>query len=684
MLKPAPNAPVAAPHDHVRDIHGTSVNDPWFWLRQRDNPDVIFYVEAENTYWEATMAPAALLQERLFQEFKSRIQETDMSVPVRKGNWWYLTRTVEGCNYPVHVRRSSRDDETSERVIVDENVLSDGHEYFEMGILDVSPDSNVAAYSADTDGSEMYTLRFRDLTTGDELADVIEGVVYGSAWSKDSQVFFYTRPDDVWRQFQVWRHVLGTPPDHDECVFQEDDQQFELSLDATRSGDFAIIHSGSRSTHEVHVVDLAKPLESPRCISERTAGVEYSVDHQQGRFLIATNLAAPNFRLMECPIADTRMDAWVEVLPHRADVKLQGVDCFETHFVAVERASGLPRLSVHFLDGSDRLIEFDDDVYDVSSDSNPEYGATTYRYRYSSMITPDTLFEEDVATGSRETLKRMPVLGDFDPATYQCRREWAVAHDGERVPIGVMWHKDTPLDGTAPCLLYGYGSYETIIPDQFSTFRLSLVDRGVVFAVGHPRGGGEMGRRWWDDGKLENKINTFTDFAACADHLAANRYCDPARVAIRGASAGGLLVGATMALHPGKFRAVVGEVPFVDVINTMLDATIPLTTGEWEEWGNPANEPDYHWMQRYNPYENVRKGPFPSIYLTAGLNDPRVQYWEPLKFIAKIRSLNTSEYPVILRTEMGAGHGGPSGRYDSWRDEARVFSFLLHELGIVD
>ena len=684
MLPAVPNAPIAARRSHVRSIHGEQVEDPWFWLRERDDAEVRAYVEAENEYWNATMAPTAGLQEEFFQEFKNRIQETDMSVPVRKGSWWYLTRTFEGQNYPVHVRRTGRNDESSERVVVDENVLSDGHEYFELGMLDVSPSGDVVAYSTDTDGSEMYTIRFTDLPSGDQLPDVIDGAVYGSAWSLDSQVFFYCRPDDSWRQFQVWRHILGTDSAEDECIFEDLDEQYSVSLDLSRSGQFGVIHSASRSTHEAWVIDMAEPLAVPRVIARRSPGIEYSVDHQGDRFLITTNFEAPNFRLMECPIHETTTENWREVVGHSERVTFQGVDVFRDHFVALTRADGLPHLTAYFSNGAHRAFTFDDDVYDASPAENPEYDANSYRFRYSSMVTPDTLFEENLADGNREVLKRLPVLGHFDSADYRCAREWAVAPDGAHVPIGVMWHKHTPLDGTAPCVLYGYGSYETVVPDQFSTFRLSLVDRGVVFAIGHPRGGGEMGRQWWDDGKLENKINTFTDFAACAEFMAEAKYCDPSRIAIRGGSAGGLLVGATMALHPGMFRAVVGEVGFVDVINTMLDSSIPLTAGEWEEWGNPANEPDYHWMKKYSPYESVEAGEFPSIYLTAGFNDPRVQYWEPLKFVAKIRSLNSGNRPIILRTEMGAGHGGPSGRYESWRDEARVFSFLLHELGIVE
>ncbi|MDQ1386013.1 MAG: oligopeptidase [Actinomycetota bacterium] len=683
------NPPAARRTPHELTAHGDVRNDDWYWLRNRDDPEVIAYLEAENSYAEAALAPLAPLRNRIFDEIKSRVQETDESAPVAEGRWEYTSRTIEGAQYGVHCRRPRGGGSESASVILDENILAAGHDYFALGGFEVTPDHGMLAYAVDFNGSERYTLRFRDLETGADLPDVVENVTYGLAWADDARTCFYVRPDDAMRPNEVWRHILGTPAADDVLVLREDDERFYVGVERTRSGRFVLIDVSSKLTSEVWFVPSAKPAAEPRVIEPREQGHEYAVEHHSSealgdRFLILTNQGgrARNFELVSAPSAEPERSNWTPLVPHRDDVKLDSVNAFADHLVLSERTNGLERLRVMRTGTRDlHEIEMPDPVYSVWVGPNPEFATRRLRYGYTSLVAPVTDVDYDMDDRSSAIVKTQPVLGGYDPTQYVSARLWATAGDGTKVPISLVHRRDTPIDGSAPALLYGYGSYEISTDPSFRASRLSLLDRGFVFAIAHVRGGGEMGRQWYESGRLEHKANTFTDFVACAEHLIASGYTSATRLAARGGSAGGLLMGVVANLRPDLFAAIVAEVPFVDVVTTMLDPSLPLTVTEWEEWGDPRESDAYARMKSYSPYDNVRAADYPALLVTTGLNDPRVQYWEPAKWVAKLRVLSTSGRPILLRTEMGAGHGGPSGRYDAWRDEAVVLAFICDAVG---
>ena len=687
MADTPPVPPVAKRVPVPRELHGATVVDDYAWLRDRDDPDTRAYLEAENAYTKAMMAGTEALQERLFEEIRSRVQETDMSVPARKGDWWYATRTEEGRQYAIHVRWGA-DVEPQEQVLLDQNVLGEGQDYFALGAFSVSHDHNLLAYSTDTSGAEVYTLRVRDLRTGEDLPDTVERTYYGTTWGNDGRSVFYTRPDAAMRPHQVWRHTLGTPADDDVLVYQEDDERFFVGVGKTRTQRYIVISAGSKITTELRVLDADDPTAEPRLVAARRQGIEYSLDHgvhpERGeRFFIVTNDGAENFRLVEAPVDDPRPERWTDVVDHDPTVKLEAVDAFARHLVLYERAGAVERIRVlRLADGDLHVVEQPEPVYSAWAGVNLEFETTLLRYNYTSLVTPTSVYDYELDQRTRDLKKRQPVLGGFDPDDYETARTWATAADGARIPVSVVHRRGVPRDGSAPCLLYGYGAYELSIDPTFSSARLSLLNRGMVFAIAHVRGGGEMGRAWYEHGKLQEKANTFTDFIACAEHLVAEGWASPARLAARGGSAGGLLMGAVTNLRPDLFAAVVAEVPFVDVLNTMLDASLPLTVTEWEEWGDPRQADFGVVIGGYAPYENVRPARYPAMLVTAGLNDPRVSYWEPAKWVAKQRATATGGGPILLKTEMGAGHSGPSGRYDAWRDEAFVYAFLLATLAV--
>ena len=695
----APTPPVAPRRPRTQRAHGDERVDDWYWLRSdsRDDPEVIAHLEAENAYVKAALAHTEPLQAELFEEMKGRIKETDLSVPYRKGRWWYFARTVEGQQYPIFCRTSVEPPNElpadapvpGEEVVLDMNALAGDSDYFAMGAYDVSPSQHLVLYSTDHDGSERYTMRVRDLRTGEDLPDLIPETTYGTAWAGDD-TFFYVRQDAAMRPYQVWRHRLGTDPAADELVFEEPDERFFVSVGLSLTETWVHITTASKVTTEEHLVPAADPTAAPRCVQPREQGVEYEVAHAptptEDRFLILTNAdGAVNFALMSAPVATPGREHWREVVPHRPDVKLEGVSAFAGHIVRYERREGVRRIVVTgYDDGRERELKMPEPVYDTAPGTNAEFETTRLRFTYTSLVTPGTLYEEDLATGERHLLKQTEVLGGHDPADYETGRAWATAPDGTRVPISWVHRAGVPRDGSAPCLLYGYGSYEASMDPTFSILRLSLLDRGFVFAIAHVRGGGELGRPWYEDGKELRKRNTFTDFIACAEHLVAEGFTSPERLVARGGSAGGLLMGAVANLRPDLFAAIVAEVPFVDCLTTIMDETLPLTVTEWEEWGNPVEDPAvYEYLKGYSPYDNVRPQPYPAILATAGLNDPRVSYWEPAKWVQKLRASTTSGRPIYLKTEMGAGHQGPSGRYDTWKDEAFVFAFVLDALGMV-
>ncbi|WP_112725778.1 S9 family peptidase [Micromonospora noduli] len=691
----APPAAKRVPSE--RTHHGDTVVDEYAWLAAKDDPETIAYLTAENEYTDARTAHLADLRADLFEETRRRTQETDLSVPTRKGGHWYYTRTVEGQQYGVQCRRAVRDGETDppvsadgapldgEEVLLDGNLLAEGHDFFSLGAFDVSPDGRWLAYSTDFSGDERFTLRVKDLTTGELLPDEVPDTFYGTAWSTDASVLFYVTVDDAWRPNRVWRHTIGSAAADDVVVHQEDDERFWVGVELTRSEKFILIDVHSKVTSEVLVIPAGNPTGAPAVIAPRRQGVEYTVEHHGHRFLILHNDGAEDFALAFTS-ADVPGD-WVPLIEHTPGTRLEAVDAFANHLVVSLRTDGLTGLRVLPVgsdDGHD--IDFPEPLYSVGLDANPEYRTGQVRLRYSSLITPDSVYDYDLVTRQMVLLKQKPVLPGpdgrpYDPAEYEQHRDWALADDGTRVPISLVCRVGTPRDGSAPCELYGYGSYEASMDPWFSVARLSLLDRGVVFAVAHIRGGGELGRRWYDQGKLLAKKNTFTDFVACARHLVKASWTASDRLVARGASAGGLLMGAVANLAPDAFTGIVAQVPFVDALTSILDPSLPLTVTEWEEWGNPLDDPEvYAYMKSYTPYENVAAVDYPAILAVTSLNDTRVLYSEPAKWIARLRAVAPGG-DYLLKTEMGAGHGGPSGRYDSWREEAFINAWLLDRIG---
>jgi oligopeptidase B len=677
-VKPSP--PEAPRRTTVLRLHDDERLDDWYWLRNREDPEVTAYLEAENEYTAAMTAHTADLQERLYGEIRGRVQETDESAPVPHGGYSYYHRTVEGQQYPIHCRRPEGEDEPEE-TLLDENALARGHDYFRLGVLAVSPDHSKLAYSTDVSGAERYRLRMLDLASGSELPEEISDTYYGLAWSSDSGTIFYTRPDAAMRPYQLWRHMLGTDPSRDVCVYEEPDDHFFLSVRRTRSGAFVVLELESMVTSESRVLPADDPEGDFRVVEPRRQGVEYSLDHRGERFVIVTNDEAPNFRLMAAPVESPAREHWRELVPHRPDVRILEVDAFAGHLALYERADALRQIRI--LDpetGEGQVLEQPEPVYAAIRGDNREYETSVLRYLYTSLVTPPTAVDHHVPSGTRTVRKRDPVLG-YEPDLYVTERTWATAPDGERIPLSLVYRRDRPGDA-GPALILGYGSYEASSDPVFSSARISLLDRGFLIAIAHVRGGGELGRRWYEHGKLEHKSNTFTDFVAAAEHLVAEGRTSPEQLAARGGSAGGLLMGAVLNLRPELFRAVVAEVPFVDVVTTMLDESLPLTVIEWEEWGNPNEARFYEAMKAYSPYDNVEAKGYPALLVTAGLNDSRVAYWEPAKWVAKLRATKTDANPLLLRTHMGMGHAGPSGRYERWREDAFVYAFLLDVLGV--
>jgi oligopeptidase B len=681
-----------------RTHHGDTVTDEFSWLAEKEDPETIAYLDAENAFTEQATKHLATLRETLFGETKARTQETDLSVPTRKGGHWYYTRTAEGQQYGIQCRRAVAPGEVDppatgdgaplagEEILLDGNALAEGRDFFALGTFDISPDGRWLAYSTDFSGDERFTLKVKDLRTGEVLADEITDAFYGSAWSADGSTLFYLTVDDAWRPHRVWRHAVGGAGD-DVIVYEEPDERFWVGVELTRSEKFIVIDAQSKITSEVRVIPADAPLTEPLVVAPRRQGVEYTVEHHGHRFLILHNDDAEDFAL-----AYTSADApgdWVPLIAHEPGVRLESVDAFSRHLVVSLRRDGLTGLRVIGDGSTDSYdIDFPEPIYSVGLGSNPEYDTTSVRIGYTSMVTPDSVFDFDLVTRSMTLRKQKPVLPDaegrpFVAADYEQHREWAAADDGTRVPISIVARKGTPRDGTAPLVLYGYGSYEASMDPWFSIPRLSLLDRGVVFAVAHIRGGGEMGRRWYEDGKMLAKKNTFTDFVACARHLVKASWTSADKLVARGGSAGGLLMGAIANIAPDAFAGIVAQVPFVDPLTSILDPSLPLTVTEWEEWGNPLESPEvYAYMKSYSPYENVADLDYPAILAVTSLNDTRVLYSEPAKWVARLRS-TAPRGEFLLKIEMGAGHGGPSGRYDAWKEEAFITAWILDRVGLV-
>ena len=663
--------------------HGDVRTDPYFWLKERENPEVIAYLEAENAYTESVMAHTKDLQEALFEEITGRIKQDDASVPYKQDGYWYYRRYEEGKEYPIYCRKKESL-EADEEVMLDANVLAEGHEFFSIQGTQVSSGEDILAYAQDTVGRRFYTIRFKNLTTGETYPDVIENVTGNVAWANDNQTIFYAKQEpNTLRWYQIYRHVLGTDPADDELVYEEPDDTFFTFVYKTKSKDFLIIGSTQTLSAEYRYLDANDPTGSFALIEPRGENHEYSVDHYGNYFYLRTNWEAQNFRLMRTPLVATERRHWEEVIPHRDDVFLSSFEIFKDHLVVSERKDGLIQMRVRPWDGSDEhYLDFGEPAYLAYISTNPEFDTQILRYGYTSMTTPNSTFDYDMVSKEKTLLKEEEILGDFDKANYATERLKATARDGVEVPISLVYRKGTPLDGTAPMLLYAYGSYGASMNATFSSSRLSLLDRGVVYAVAHIRGGQEMGRHWYEDGKLLNKKNTFTDFIDCAEHLIEANYADPDRVFAQGGSAGGLLMGAITNMRPDLWKGIIAHVPWVDVITTMLDDTIPLTTSEYDEWGNPNDKEYYDYMLSYSPYDNVEAKDYPNMLVTTGLHDSQVQYWEPAKWVAKLRATKTDNNRLILKTNMEAGHGGATGRFKRHRETALDYAFLLDLAGI--
>ncbi len=673
--------PVARVQRQVTSLHGIELVDNYRWLRQREAPEVLAYLKAENAFTEATMAHTGELRETLYQEMVGRIQENDLSVPTPVDHFFYYTRSVKGSQYQIHCRKRGSLDATEE-VLLDVNQLAEGHDYFRLGGFKVSPDHRLLAYSYDTAGDERYTLRIKDLSSGEVLADKVENITYGLEWGNDNGTLFYVVADAANRPYQLKRHGLGQPAGNDTVLHHEHDERFFVNLGKTRSQRYLLASSDSAVTSEAYFLDADRPQGQLQLFAARQQGVEYRIDHQGDHFFIRTNQEAKNFKLLRTPVDQIERENWRQVIAHRPKTKLEWIEVFERFLVVVERHEGLRRFEVRPIDGEPHYIAMPEPVYTVFPADNRQYSAETLRFRYTSLVTPWSVFDYDFSERTRELLKQTEVRGGYDPATYGSERIFATASDGTQVPISLVYRRDTREGGAAPLWLTAYGSYGSSSEPYFSSSRLSMLDRGFVYAIAHVRGGGEMGEFWHDEGKLLNKRNTFTDFVTCAEHLIAAGYADPTQLAISGGSAGGLLIGAVLNLRPDLFTVAHAAVPFVDVMNTMLDPTIPLTVTEYEEWGNPNEKEYFEYMLSYSPYDNVEAKEYPHLLVTAGLNDPRVQYWEPAKWTAKLRAGKTDSHRLLLKTNMGAGHGGASGRYSRLHETAFEYAFFLDTLGL--
>ncbi len=668
------------------EINGNVRVDDYYWLREKTNPDVLAYLEAENAYREQALGHLATLREKLFEEMVGRIQETDDSVPVREGNYYYYTRTEEGKQYAIYCRKLGVEGE--EEILLDLNQIEADNEYayLSLGIYEVSPQHNLLAFGLDTTGAETYTIQFKDLETGELLGDVIENAAGSAEWGDNTTLFYTTEEESTKRSDKLYRHILGEGQSADVLMYHEPDQLYNVYPYKTNDKRYLFVGSMGIETYEWHYLDTDVPLGDFKLFAAREKSLRYMVEHRASIFYIVTNAdGAVNSKLMTTPVTDTRRISWQNLIDHREDVRLYSIEMFAQYFVRSERVNGLTQLVVTQFDGFEsHTIEFDEQVYTVGFGANAEYNSQLVRLTYTSLVTPATVYDYHMGQRTLELKKRTPVLGGYNVEDYTTTRIFATADDGAQVPISLVYRKDAWQGQPTTLHLYGYGSYGITIDPSFSSTRVSLLDRGVVFAVAHVRGSQIFGRKWYENGKFLHKRNTFTDFIACAKHLIAENYTDPSKMTMEGRSAGGLLMGAVLNMAPELFKAAVAGVPFVDVVTTMLDETIPLTVGEFDEWGNPKDPTYYDYMLSYSPYDNVTAQDYPAILVTAGLNDPRVQYWEPAKWVAKLRDVKTDDNLLTMKMHMGAGHFSSSGRYDLLKDVAHDYAFILDQLELVD
>lgn len=676
----SPKPPVAKAQPHTQNWHGKAYEDPYFWLRKKDTPEVVDYLKAENAYAEAMTAGLKPFEEALYKEFLARIKQTDLGVPVLKGGWYYYSRTEEGKQYPILCRKKGNL-ESPEQVYLDLNALAKGLKFLGLGDTEVSPDGNLLAFSTDTTGFRQYDLKVKDLRSG-EVGSVLAERVTSLVWASDNRTLIYVTEDAVTkRSNQVWRLELGGKP---ELVFEEKDELYRLGVEKTRDGKFILLGASATDTWETRCLAADQPKGSFRVVLPREKGHKYAVDHRDGLFYLRTNKGARNFRIVTAPVADPSEKNWKGFVEPRAAVMVEHLDLFKDFAVVTEKAEGLTHFRVlDFTRKAWHEVNFPEPVYSAFGGGTPEFDSRTYRFSYQSMVTPSSVFDYDMAGRKQTLLKQQEVLGGYDPKAYVSERLWAVARDGVKVPISIVYKKGLKRDGKAPLFLYGYGSYGYGMPATFSIPRLSLLDRGMTYAIAHIRGGDELGEPWHDDGMLMKKKNTFFDFIDCAEFLVKEKWTSKEGLVAEGGSAGGLLIGAVVNFRPDLFKAVHAAVPFVDVMNTMMDASLPLTVGEYLEWGNPNEKPAFDYMMSYSPYDNLKRGAYPAMLVTTSYNDSQVMYWEPAKYVAKLRTLKTDANPLVFKCKMDpAGHGGASGRYDALKDKAFESAWMLWQVGI--
>ncbi|MFT5107675.1 MAG: oligopeptidase B [Verrucomicrobiales bacterium] len=683
IMAESPTEPIAkrVPHE-LKSPHGHVRQDPYFWLRDRDNPEVTDYLKAENAYHEAKMADTKLLQKTLFKEIKGRIKQDDSTVPDRDRNFEYYTRHRDGEEYPLHCRYPVGDPD-KEQILLDVPSMAEGHDFYELDDGDVSSNENLLVFSVDTVGRRFYELRVKDLTTGELLADKIPNVTGNHAWANDDKTIFYSKQDpDTLRDHQVYRHVLGTPVEDDVLIYEEKDETYYCYVYKAKSDKFIVIGSSQTLSDEIQLIDADAPNTKPKVFTPRRRDLEYDIEHFGDRFYVRTNKDAKNFRLMSCPIDKTGEEHWTEIIPNRGDTYLSSIEVFKDYLVVSERTGALIQMRIRNPEGAWHNLDFGEPAYTAWLDTNLQFDTEILRFGFSSLKTPESVFDYNMRTREKVLLKRDPVLGGYDPDNYICERLWTTARDGTRVPISIVYRKGFEKNGKAPLLLYSYGSYGHSTDPSFGSARVSLLDRGFAYAIAHVRGGQEMGRQWYEDGRLLEKKNTYFDFIDCAEHLIKEGYTCKEQLYANGGSAGGLLMGAIANLRPDLFNGIIADVPFVDVVTTMLDDTIPLTTSEYDEWGNPNEKEFYDYMLSYSPYDQVEKKAYPNILVIAGLHDSQVQYWEPAKWVAKLRHERSDKSKLLmLKTEMSAGHGGPTGRYDRYKEIAFDYAFLLKLAG---
>jgi oligopeptidase B len=672
--------PIAEKRPHVTTVHGDTLTDDYFWLRERTNPKLMEYLKEEDGYADAMMKPTAALQDALYHEILSHIKQTDDTVPYRENGHFYYSRTREGLQYPIYLRRRNSL-AAPEEVILDQNELARDRHYLAIGARAVSDDGNLLAYTVDTTGYRQYTLQVKDLRTGQLLPDKIERVD-SVAWATDNQTVFYVTEDPVTKRHdRFWRHIVGT--DRSDLVHEEKDELFDLDCQRSRDKAVILLEAAAKTSTEVSYLPADRPTAALRLVVPRQPGHEYDVEHRGNLFYIRTNKGAKNFRVVTAPVTDPSEQNWMPFVEHQPAVKIESVDLFAGHAVLSEWENGLQQIEIIDLaTGTRRRIEYPEPVYAASLGANAEFGATILRYDYQSLVTPRSVIDHDMNTGRSTLMKQTDVPGGFDRTSYTSERLFATATDGTRIPISIVYRKGLNKDGSAPLLLYAYGSYGFSIAPTFAPSLLPMLDRGVVYAIAHVRGGGELGEEWRDAGRMMKKINTFTDFIAAAEYLIDAKYTSKGKLATQGASAGGMLVGAVVNMRPDLFGAAIAQVPFMDVVNDMLDPSLPLTTSEYIEWGNPSEKAAFDYMMRYSPYDNIKRQAYPAMLVKASLNDSQVMYWEGAKFTAKLRAVKTDMNPLLLKVNFGAGHGGSSGRYDALHETAFNWAFLLSQLGI--